>query len=328
MTMEDRPDVLSKFMKKEFDLWIWDWNNCLIDSSIYFGKRMNPQEIINKTDDELTHEFPGWVYFRDLVIELTREGRRVGIISLAKSDIIISYMRRIFGLNQHYFTANNILMPSLEDTQKTNGCYENKNKFIVKLMKLYRVNDPTKVIYFDDNSINTTEASGIGIVAVKVSGVADNQISSSGERHLFNQDIVSLVEQSYHTFDKDHNKLLEHLRMGRCYIDENNIFSSVGDRKVGLANIRKERQRDKLFQINVNEVEVIKPLDMCDGLLETEKSHETNRDTHYDMNEKSERFKTVGCSNCNNQKGLMAIVIFILLGIIIVWGINSCFNGI
>lgn len=179
MTSLNVPDNLkvSFYLLKQCKLWVWDFDDTLIDSSIYLKKNMTPDAILKRCDDELDVEIPQWRYFRKLVEFLVMHGRYVSIASFGTYEIIQAYMKRIMGFNQQFFTKNNIIAPCIQarDTFRFN-IPPNKNEYIYKLMQIYRVQDFKRVVLFDDKPSNIADAIAIGIVAVQIAapGNGDN----------------------------------------------------------------------------------------------------------------------------------------------------------
>ena len=250
--MENKP--ISDYFKNKFKLWLWDWQDCMIDGSVYYNKSMKPTDIMKRTDEELDSEIPSWRYFKSLVIYLTKFGIRVGIVSFAAYEIIKAYLDRIFGLNQHYFHSKNIKAPFSDIVHQSTQYYKNKNEFIVDIMNFYKLDNPAKVIYFDDSASNITEASLIGITAVKVGGRDNDQIQKTA-RHLFGIDILRNAEIAYKAFENDDEKRHKALTRGDCnklhMMENSNLLGSIGDRKVGLQNLRKAKELEELFRCNV-----------------------------------------------------------------------------
>lgn len=160
---------ISHILFKQCKLWVWDFDDTLIDTSTYYSSNMNPSTILERTDEQLDIEVPQWRYFRRLVEFLVGNGRYVGIASFGTYEIIYAYMKRIMGFNQQFFTRKNIIAPELKqrDVFRYNQP-PNKNEYIYQLMRVYRVQDFKRVVLFDDNATNIADAIGIGIVGVQV----------------------------------------------------------------------------------------------------------------------------------------------------------------
>ena len=94
---------ISLYLLKQCKLWVWDFDDTLIDTKTYLDKDMSPAVILKRTDDELTKDIPQWKYFRRLVEYLVMNGRYVSIASFGTYEIIQAYMSRIMGFNQHFF---------------------------------------------------------------------------------------------------------------------------------------------------------------------------------------------------------------------------------
>lgn len=160
---------ISQILFKQCKLWIWDFDDTLIDTATYYSSNMTPSAILERTDAQLDIEVPQWRYFRRLVEFLVGNGRYVGIASFGTYEIIQAYMKRIMGFNQQFFTKKNIIAPEFKqrDMYRYNQP-PNKNEYIYQLMRVYRVQDFKLVVLFDDNATNIADAIGIGVVAVQV----------------------------------------------------------------------------------------------------------------------------------------------------------------
>jgi hypothetical protein len=160
---------ISQILFKQCKLWVWDFDDTLIDTTTYYSSNMSPDAILERKDSQLDVEVPQWRYFRRLVEFLVGNGRYVGIASFGTYEIIQAYMKRIMGFNQQFFTRKNIIAP--EHKQRDVFRFNqppNKNEYIYQLMRIYRVQDFKRVVLFDDNATNIADAIGIGIVAVQV----------------------------------------------------------------------------------------------------------------------------------------------------------------
>lgn len=160
---------ISHILFKQCKLWVWDFDDTLLDTATYYSSNMNPSTILERTDAQLDIEVPQWRYFRRLVEFLVGNGRYVCIASFGTYEIIQAYMKRIMGFNQQFFTKKNIIAPELKqrDVFRYNQP-PNKNEYIYQLMRIYRVQDFKRVVLFDDNATNIADAIGIGIVGVQV----------------------------------------------------------------------------------------------------------------------------------------------------------------
>lgn len=160
---------LSNILFKQTKLWVWDFDDTLIDTSVYYSSNMKPEAILERTDSQLDKEVPQWRYFRRLVEYLVANGRYVGIASFGTYEIIQAYMKRIMGFNQQFFTRKNIVAPDarMRSVFRFNQP-PNKNEYIYQLMRVYRVQDFKRVVLFDDNASNIADAIGIGIIGVQI----------------------------------------------------------------------------------------------------------------------------------------------------------------
>ena len=171
---------ISLYLLKQCKLWVWDFDDTLIDTKTYFKKHMEPESILKRTDDELTKDIPQWKYFRRLVEYLVMNGRYVGIASFGTYEIIQAYMQRIMGFNQHYFTKSNIVAPCYSArTSFRFNLPPNKNEYIYSLMRVYRVQDFKRVVLFDDKPSNIADAIAIGIIAIQIATLANGDNPNS-----------------------------------------------------------------------------------------------------------------------------------------------------
>ena len=170
MSLNSPPDLtISFYLLKNCKLWVWDFDDTLIDSTTYIKRNMEPSNIRMRTDVELNIEVPQWRYFKRLVEFLVSHGRYVGIASFGTYEIIKAYMDRIMGFNQKYFSKNNIVAPCYEERMdRAFSLPPSKNEYIYRLMKSYKVEDFKRVVLFDDMASNISEATGIGVVAIQI----------------------------------------------------------------------------------------------------------------------------------------------------------------
>lgn len=163
--------IISPYLDERAELWVWDWDDTLIDTQAYRRHSMEP-EIIRKvlTDAEIIQDVPNANYFRRLVQYLVMTGRRVGIASFGTYSIIRAYMDRIFGPGQQYFGAVNILAtcPEIGCRRECLNQPLNKNAYILRLMKHYRINSYGAVVLFDDLSSNIADALRIGCLTFQI----------------------------------------------------------------------------------------------------------------------------------------------------------------
>lgn len=221
------PDDLqiSYYLLKHCDLWVWDFDDTLIDTTTYYVQDMSPSAIRGRTEDELIREIPCWKYFRDLVIFLVATGKKVGIASFGTYEIIQAYMDRIFGRSQKYFNKSNIKASCLVDRRsKEFKMPHNKNAYIYELMQFYRVQDYEKVVLFDDLASNIADASALGVLGIIIPGRDQNGVNNT--RQLFCPDIM------YHIDNEADN---------RC---DKNIYLR---REFGSIGLSKASAREKQF---------------------------------------------------------------------------------
>ena len=184
MAVKNDPGVeLSQYLVDNCMLWVWDWDNTIIDIDAYIRHNMEDHTIANLTDEQLLLDIPYLDYFRKVVQFLYLKGRKIGFASFGVYSIIQAYMNRIFGMNQRYFDASNInaFRRNLEDSSLHKKLPPNKNEMIYDIMQFYKISTFQNVCLFDDAPSNIADASAIGIIAVFVDC-------------LFNPDIMPLVD--------------------------------------------------------------------------------------------------------------------------------------
>ena len=160
---------LSYYLVKTCKLWVWDFDDTLIDSTTYIKTVMDPATIRKKKNSELDVEIPQWRYFKRLIDFLLTHGKYVAIASFGTYEIIRAYMDRIFGFNQNFFGKRNIIAPCMAERDSRRFTVPpNKNEYIYQLMKIYRVQDFSRVVLFDDLPSNIADATAIGVVAVQI----------------------------------------------------------------------------------------------------------------------------------------------------------------
>ena len=118
------------YLLEHIDLWLWDWDDTLIDTKSYYINKMIRNEIMNKKDLELDR---GSMlrYFVNLVHFLKNNGKQVGIVSFGTDKIIQAYMDRMFGKNNPFDKKNeNILTIKRNKNHEILEIKEDKNDFI------------------------------------------------------------------------------------------------------------------------------------------------------------------------------------------------------
>ena len=170
MTIKNFGDlVISYYLLKNAGLWVWDWDDTLINVDAYNTSRMEPNKIRELPDSQLDKDVPTWRYFRKLVEYLIMHGNYVGIASFGTYEIIQAYMDRIMGYNQKIFTKSNIIAPCLQVRRQVNfRLPPNKNEYIYQLMKFYRIEDFSRVVLFDDMAVNVSQAIAVGAIGVQI----------------------------------------------------------------------------------------------------------------------------------------------------------------
>lgn len=185
--------LVSNLLIKKFDLWLWDWDDTLIDTTTYYVKDMEPESICKRTSLDLDNEVPNWRYFQILIPYLVKNGVRVGIVSFGTYKIIQAYMDLIFGLNQKFFNSNNIIALCRDSKGVPIEFYPNKNNFIQRVMNFYDLDNYQKVILFDDRMTNISDCIEIGVFGYKIIGKDDNLLNEyvkTGRKDQFYEDTL------------------------------------------------------------------------------------------------------------------------------------------
>ena len=190
---------VSSYLFKQCKLWVWDFDDTIIDTATYLKKDMTPEAILKRSDTELDIEIPQWRYFQKLTEFLVMNGRYVGIASFGTLEIIQAYMHRIMGYNQHFFTKKNIIAPCM----KARDAYRftlpaNKNEYIYTLMRIYRVQDFKRVVLFDDKPSNIADAIAIGVIGVQIATIANGDNPNSNKL-LFGPWVMSAFDNKIKT---------------------------------------------------------------------------------------------------------------------------------
>ena len=241
--------IISDYMLKKYKLWLWDFDDTLIDTASYYRNSMNPDDIRRRTDAELDIEFPSWRHFSDLIIYLGINGIKVGIVSFGTYEIIRAYMDRVVGFNQRIFNKNNTLALCRDEKGYILEYKPDKNDFIRQLMDFYKIVEISDVVLFDDRMTNVAQAAKIGAHAVLIPGRPGMTGNWSLDRdYMANHSTKSdLRFFGPHTIEKLQNQLLRK----RCDPEkrENPMdrIGSIGNRKIST------RERKNIFKKNKDE---------------------------------------------------------------------------
>ncbi len=221
------------------ELWVWDWDDTLIDTAAYSRHPMDREWILKMSDAELTRDWPHWRYFRDLCQELVSSGKRVGIASFGTYSVIQAYMTRVFGPGQQVFTGANIHAAARDIGERRilSEMPLNKNPYIQRLMNLYRITDHDRVFLFDDLPSNVGDALAMGVRAYLIPmstdrGANNRQISMT---QLTNEQIDARRDRMTLLFGEHTMYDIERGFRDRCgdsTSDGNEaIFGQIGERK-------------------------------------------------------------------------------------------------
>ena len=336
----EKNKFISNYLIDKFKLWIWDFDDTLVDTTTYYKKSMEPKDILKRTNEELDVDFPNWRYFVSCVNYLVSRGVRVGIASFGTYKIIKAYMDRLFGINQRIFTDVNLKALCRSSNGKPLRFYPNKNDFIETIMKHYRIYEPLKVILFDDNMTNISDAMDSGIVGVKIIGKDNNQIinrknsySTNTEETYFGKYIVDKLETTLKTLEEN-SKNKKKCEYGNL---PNETFSAIGSRKIGTINKSKRLERERFYKSIKDEYD--KEQENNNNTIDTkEQFYNTNNNqkTNYNkikkinsktkLNTKKENFNynthtsnnnKINNNNINNNNKLNTQTIIIILLILI-----------
>lgn len=238
--------IISDYMLRKYQLWLWDFDDTLVDTASYYRNNMNPNDIRRRTDAELDIEFPSWRYFSDLINYLSINGVRVGIVSFGTYEIIRAYMDRVVGFNQKIFSKKNILALCRDKEGRITEYKPDKNDFIMQLMDFYKIVEVSNVVLFDDRMTNVAHAARLGADSVLIPGRPVRTGNWSMDR-----DYMANYNEKYdikffgpHTVDK----LLEQLLLKKFNQEkkENPMdkIGSIGNRKISI------RERNNIFKKN------------------------------------------------------------------------------
>lgn len=244
----EKNKFISNYLVEKFKLWVWDFDDTLIDTTTYYKKSMEPEDIIKRTNEELDIEVPNWRYFVGIVNYLVSRGVRVGIASFGTYKIIKAYMDRLFGINQRIFTDVNLKALCRGANGKPLKFYPNKNDFIEKMMTFYRIYEPIKVLLFDDNMTNISDAMSSGIVGVKIVGKDDNQIINRRNEYSTNTDKTYFGKYIVNKLETTIKRLEEEAKSKECCPLKNETFSAIGSRKVGTINKAHRLEREQFLK--------------------------------------------------------------------------------
>ena len=287
------PDLpVSFYLLKQCKLWIWDFDDTLIDASVYLKKDMNPEAILKRCDAELDEDVPQWRYFRRLTEFLVMHGRYVGIASFGTYEIIQAYMQRIMGFNQHFFTNKNIIAPKIKDRDVYRfNVPPNKNEYIYTLMQIYRVQDFKRVVLFDDKPSNVADAIAIGIIGIQIAtpnngdnpngkmyfgpwimDEFDNKIKNTcGDNIYLNRKFTGTIYSNKHQNNNTNTSINNFQNNSNDSRDSNDSSDSRDSRNMDIneinygTGIRAENQNQP-YNLNVNTSSMYKPVAFGTGI--------------------------------------------------------------
>ena len=325
-TQENSNPVIPPYLWENIDLWVWDWDDTLIDTSAYVRHSMSRNTIMALSDRELGVDFPYWQFFRDLVIYLVQNGRRVGIASFGTYTIIRAYMDRIFGRDQKYFIRANIhaACEDLDCVRDYRQMPLNKNPYIQRLMNHYRITDHARTILFDDLPSNIADAKRLGVVSVQM-GVY-NPVNAKWEPSMAGLFGPSTLIQFGDRFAQKCSKADR--------VGSSQVFGWIGDRKSWKYQTQADSD-DTNRVLNPNfatshfkdtKASTDKQSQMSNARLVANtkpvKEHKNNKNETKHNLAVQEGMKSApgSCLSCQNpMSNYLLIAIFILLVLLIIW---------
>ncbi len=235
------------YLYNNIELWVWDWDDTLLDTGAYLRHPMSREYILALSDSVLTRDFPHWQYFRDLCTQLVTNGKRVGIASFGTYSVIRAYMDRVFGHEQKIFNGANIIA-AVRDIGSARAIRDtpiNKNAYIQRLMNHYRITDHDRVILFDDLPSNIADAVAFGVLAYQIpASDTDTNIRQLRPQAEFITSQESALYSTAPTAETQQQPARDHMTVlfgpqtlydiGRNFEAQcvpENIFSQIGDRK-------------------------------------------------------------------------------------------------
>jgi len=233
--------AVSFYLFKQCKLWVWDFDDTLINTETYSRRNMKPSTIRNLRNCDLDTDFPQWRYFNRLIDYLVTHGKYVGIASFGTYDIIRAYMDRIFGFNQKYFSKQNIIAPCLlTRDNRSFSIPPNKNEYIYQLMKIYRVQDFGRVVLFDDMPSNISSATSIGVIGVQIATPRNGDIDSN--KMYFGPWIMDYLDKKLESkcCNKENLKNVDANGNDNMFLGDNYQYSTsafgtgIGDRKISI----------------------------------------------------------------------------------------------
>ena len=148
---------------KKYDLYIWDFDLTVVKIHTY-ATEVKEEDVTSLSWKKFMHHFADPIFFRDLVIYLIENKKKVAIASFGNYNVIKTYMDRLFADN-HIFDKNNIITPDKNTRHLRNGT--DKNQYIINLSREYNV-EYNKIIFFDDTLLNTNNANDLGVLSIEI----------------------------------------------------------------------------------------------------------------------------------------------------------------
>ena len=329
---------------KTFGLWIWNFEDVLIDTNAFYRMKMDPDEIRGLTDKQLELQVPHWKYYKSLVRELVKNGIYVGIVSFGVDYIIDAYMSRIFGYDQKYFIIGTNLktIPRNKITGEPDvrDPITNKIPMIKELMDQYRIRNYDRVIMFDDSIQNLACVREVGVVGIKI-GENDGsvkQIDQLNPNNLFHGGMVDYLSVNLDMIMKN-NKFTRYGSIGGLKASKLEKSKKIGENKkiIGSGNGDASMSLDDV----INRIKCKKPDDNDDDggkqsktltrSISTQTQQQTQQQTPSEEEESQQQTQQQGttseegfsnihniqCNKCNTQKSIQLFLMLIIIIIII-----------
>lgn len=349
---------------EQFTLWIWNFEDVLIDTNSFYRMKMDPDEIRALSDEQLDLQVPHWRYYKKLIEKLIQNGKYVAICSFGIDFIIDAYITRIFGYNQKYFKIG-VNIKTIHRHSKTGepdirNIVTNKIPLIKELMELYRVNDNDKVILFDNSMQNLACVREIGIIGIKIgeNDRTDKVINELNPNNFFHGGMLDYISLNLNEIIKNNKKTrygsiggLKSTRRDKQYnhseknsssrinIDDN---TSNDDNEITLDHIISKikcKNEDKNYD---KEVETVNPIIPNEEIIQEDTNDFEQEYIKQELNEFKTKYDNLGenenenenfvdinsvtCDKCksNDEPDSVKIILFL---IIIIMFITNLKNG-
>jgi hypothetical protein len=234
-------DIIDKY-----DLYIWDFDLTILKIHSY-ANEIKKEDVESLSWKKLMCHFADPIFFRDLVYYLIGCKKKVAIISFGDYNVIKAYLDRLFD-NDNIFDNHNILTPfRCNRHQKINS---DKNQYIIDLVRENNIEYP-KVLFFDDTYTNITNASELGVKAIKIN--EKNGFTQTVWNEFINNNKQILIEKEK---EKEGKKDIIFDNKPK-YIPENkingNIIENFENKDGNDKNKAKDNESKSLFNIKIDD---------------------------------------------------------------------------